>query len=139
MAATHGIGTAPRCHDGTGPIATTLIVTGFVLLWIGAVLVAVRLMMLGPEADGRLYVVFPPTTGADQAYMAIVRAGGRPIGTALGNWSWEAHGGAPGFVGRLESEGALVAFRTSPLGIPLAGCLGVPEAPEQRPGFTPGL
>lgn len=128
-----------RRGDGTGPLAMTLIVIGFVAIWAGAVLLAARLMMLPGDAAGRLYVVFPPATAADGAYMAIVRAGGAPIGPAIGSWSWEAHGDEPGFVARLEDEGALVVFRTSPLGIPLAGCLGIAEAPEQRPGFTPGL
>jgi hypothetical protein len=128
-----------RYRDGTGPWAMALIVLGFVLLWLGAIVLAGRLMMLPDEADGRLYAVFPPTTGGDAAYMAIIEAGGRPIGPALGTWSWEAHGETPGFVGRLEEEGAVVAFRTSPFGIPLAGCLGIPRTPEQRPGFTPGL
>ena len=78
-------------------------------------------------------------TGPDEAWRAILAAGGRPVGPALGSWSWEAHGERPGLVGRLERQGALVAFRTTPLGIPLAGCLGIPKTPEQRPGFTPGL
>lgn len=126
-------------QPGTGALAMALIVIGFVLVWLIAILVAVRLMMLPAEASGRLYVVFPPGTAGDEAYRAIISAGGRPIGAALGSWSWEAHGDGAGFAGRLSEQGALVAFRTSPLGIPLAGCLGIPKTPQQRPGFTPGL
>ena len=125
--------------DGTGPVAVTLIVLGFVLIWLAAMLLAVRLLMLPADARGRLYVVFPPGTDAAQAFDAIVRAGGRPIGPAIGAWSWEAFGERAGFVRRLEDAGALVAFRTTPVGIPLAGCLGITRTPEQRPAFTPGL
>lgn len=128
-----------RVRDGTGPLAMTLIVLGFVVVWLAAVVIALRLMMLPADAAGRLYVVFPPATGPDQAFSSILEAGGRPVGPALGSWTWEAFGEEPGFVARLEDQGALVALRTTPLGIPLAGCLGVLRSPEQRPGFTPGL
>ena len=126
-------------RDGTGPLAMTLIALGFVLIWAAAMALAVRLMMLPAEASGRLYVAFPPGTGEAGSYAMIVAAGGRPIGPALGGWSWEAYGEEAGFVGRLEDQGALVAFRTTPLGVPLAGCLGMFQLPERRPGFSPGL
>ncbi|HEX6141211.1 MAG TPA: hypothetical protein VFZ01_00710 [Geminicoccaceae bacterium] len=126
-------------RDGTGPLAMTLIVLGFVLIWLAAAALAVRLMMLPAEASGRLYVAFPPGTGEAGSYAMIVAAGGRPIGPALGGWSWEAYGEEAGFVGRLEDQGALVAFRTTPLGVPLAGCLGMFQPPERRPGLSPGL
>ncbi|MDX1540448.1 MAG: hypothetical protein R3349_03500 [Geminicoccaceae bacterium] len=124
---------------GTGPLAMTLIVAGFVLVWLAAIVLAARLMMLPAEASGRLFVVFPPGTAEDEAWRAIIDAGGRPVGAALGSWSWEAYADERGFAGRLDEQGALVSFRTSPLGIPLAGCLGVAKTPAQRPGFSPGL
>lgn len=132
-------GASPAARDGTGPLAMALVLLGFVLIWLAAVALAIRLMMLPAEASGRLYVAFPPGTGEAGSYALIVAAGGRPIGPALGGWSWEAYGDEPGFVGRLEDQGALVAFRTTPLGVPLAGCLGMFQLPERRPGFSPGL
>jgi hypothetical protein len=82
----------------------------------------VRGAALGPDEEGRMFVVFPPGTAPAEAFAAIVAAGGAPVRPALGDWGWIAHADAAGFVGRLERHGALAAFRGAPVGLSLTGC-----------------
>lgn len=124
---------------GTGPVAMALIVVGFVVIWALAITLAVRILMLPAGASGRVFVIFPPGTGENHAWQAVIAAGGSPIGPAVGSWTFEAHGEDTGFVGRLHERGALAVLRESPFGMPLAGCLGSVQAPEMRPSLSPGL
>ena len=85
---------------------------------------------LGPEGAGKVLVVFAPGTMPADAFASIVTAGGEPIRPALGDWAWIAHSDDEGFVGRLESHGALAAFRGAPAGLSLAGCFAWITEPE---------
>jgi hypothetical protein len=132
-----GVGTARGRARGTGTGALALMV-GVVVLWTGVLAVILRVAALGPEDRGKVFVVFPPATAPAEAFAAIVAAGGEPVRAALGDWAWIAHAEDAGFVGRLEQNGALAAFRGGPVGLSLAGCFAwaadraVPHDPLAR-------
>lgn len=121
---------AARGHRDAGPGAgqrfgpALFLGGGFLIAWLMAMALALRALTLPPEATGTVVVVFPPGLNEQAAFAAIVAAGGSPVRTALGTFTWIAHGEEPGFVARLETEGALAAFADIPIGITLAGCLG---------------
>ena len=106
----------------TGARGALALMLGVVVLWAGLLAVILRVAALRPEDDGKVFVVFPPATAPAEAFGAIVAAGGEPVRAALGDWAWIAHAEGPGFVGRLERNGALAAFRGAPVGLSLAGC-----------------
>jgi hypothetical protein len=95
---------------------------GVVVLWAAVLAVILRVGALAAEDAGKVFVVFLPGTAPAEAFAAIVGAGGEPVRAALGDWAWIAHAEGPGFVGRLERNGALAAFRGAPVGLSLAGC-----------------
>lgn len=105
------------------------------LVWVAAVVLILRPAVLAPGDAGKLFVVFAPGIDRAAAFRAIVDADGEPIRAILGSWGWVAHGERRGFVGRLEAEGALVAFRNAPGGFPLAGCFAFvdPDEPHLDP------
>jgi hypothetical protein len=109
-------------HSRPGAGGALALMVGVVVLWAGVLAVILRVGALGPEDGGKVFVVFPPATAPAEAFAAIVGAGGEPVRAALGGWGWIAHSEAPGFVGRLERNGALAAFRGAPVGLSLAGC-----------------
>jgi hypothetical protein len=106
----------------TGARTAVALMIGVAVLWVAVLAVIVRGAALGPDAGGKMFVVFPPGTQPAAAFAAIVTAGGEPVRRALGDWGWIAHGDGAGFVGRLERNGALAAFRGAPAGLSLAGC-----------------
>jgi hypothetical protein len=103
---------------------------GVVALWLAVVALIVRAAALAPDDAGKVFVIFPPGTAPAEAFAAIVTAGGAPIRPAVGDWAWIAHGDVAGFVGRLETRGALAAFPGAPAGLSLAGCFGLAADPE---------
>ena len=114
----------------TGAGAALALMMSVVVLWLAILALILRAAALGPEDAGKVLVVFPPGTAPAQAFSAIVTAGGAPIRPALGDWAWITHGDGAGFVGRLESRGALAAFRGAPAGLSLAGCFAWVTARE---------
>jgi hypothetical protein len=118
----------PARRSGPGPALALMI--GVVVLWLAVVALIVRAAALGPDDAGKVFVVFPPGTAPAEAFAAIVTAGGAPIRPALGDWAWIAHADAAGFVGRLETRGAVAAFRGAPAGLSLAGCFSLAADPE---------
>ena len=121
-----------------GAGAALALMTGVVVLWLAVLALILRAAALGPEGAGKVLVVFAPGTMPADAFASIVTAGGEPIRPALGDWAWIAHGDDEGFVGRLESHGALAAYRGAPAGLSLAGCFAwvaereVPHDPFAR-------
>ena len=115
-------------RSGTG--AALALMVGVVVLWLAVLALILRAAALGPDDAGKMFVIFPPGTVPAEAFSAIVTAGGEPIRPALGDWAWIAHADAVGFVGRLETRGALAAFRGAPAGLSLAGCFGLAADPE---------
>ena len=115
-------GATRRRARGTGVRAALALMVGVVVLWAAVLAVILRAAALGPDDAGKVFVVFSPGTAPAEAFAAIVGAGGEPVRAALGDWAWIAHAEGTGFVGRLERNGALAAFRGAPVGLSLAGC-----------------
>jgi hypothetical protein len=110
--------------------AALALMLAVIVLWLAVVALIVRAAALAPDDAGKVFVLFPPGTAPAEAFAAIVNAGGAPIRPAVGDWAWIAHGDVAGFVGRLETQGALAAFRGTPAGLSLAGCFGLAADPE---------
>jgi hypothetical protein len=107
---------------------------GVVAVWLVLMLVVLRAAALAPEASGKLFVLFAPGTSQEQAFAAIVEAGGAPLRSVLGGVGWIAHDERAGFVGRLEAAGAIAAFSVAPGGLSLAGCFAfITDRPRLDP------
>jgi hypothetical protein len=119
----------PRARRA-GAGAALALMAGVVVLWLAVLALILRAAALGPEEAGKVLVVFAPGTAPAAAFASIVAAGGEPIRPGLGDWAWIAHGDGQGFVGRLETHGALAAFRGAPAGLTLAGCFAWITEPE---------
>lgn len=117
----------------TGALAALVLIAGAAAIYLGAVLLALRALVLPAEESGRLFVLFPPGISQTAAFGAIVAAGGEPIRAVIGGFGWAAHAPDAGFVARLESEGALAAFREAPAGLPLLGCFGMIGTSDRSP------
>lgn len=94
--------------------------------WVGVMALSLRQAALPPETDGLVLVAFPPGTSDIDAFAAVVRAGGEPVRPTWLGFAWVARGRTAGFVGRVESEGAIAAFGELPLLPVLGGCAVVP-------------
>jgi len=121
---------AVRVRGGAG--AALGLMVAVVLVWAATVTLVLRPAALGDEAAGTLFVAFPPGTSEPSAFAAILGAGGTPVRLVLGGWGWVAHDDEAGFVGRLEANGALIAFREPPGGFSLAGCFAFVDRQEPR-------
>jgi hypothetical protein len=139
VAASGGAAAPARRHaHATGARAALALMVGVVVLWTAVLALILRAAALGPEDAGKVFVVFAPGTAPAEAFAAIVGAGGEPVRAALGDWAWIAHAEGRGFVGRLEQNGSLAAFRGAPVGLSLAGCFAwatdrpVPQDPFAR-------
>jgi hypothetical protein len=132
-AATRSTGAAGAAHARerrAGAGSALALMAGVVVAWLVVLAVILRAAALGPDAAGKVLVVFPPGTDEAAAFGAIVTAGGDPIRPALGDWGWIAYADGAGFVSRLEGNGALAAFRGAPAGLSLAGCFAWVADPE---------
>ena len=111
-----------------------LLLAGAVLAaWVGVMALSLRQASLPPEADGLVLAAFPPGTSDADAFAAVVRAGGEPIRPTWLGFAWVAHGLDSGFVGRLESEGALAAFGELSLAPVVLGGCAVVSVDDRRP------
>ena len=109
------------------------LMAGVILVWLVVLTFALRAAALPGEASGTMFVVFPPGISEREAFASTVAAGARPVRRALGSFLWIVHAEAAGFVGQIQANGALAAFRDGPGGIPLAGCFSfVSEDPAPR-------
>jgi hypothetical protein len=83
---------------------------------------------LGPDASGNMLAVFEPGTGEDEVFASLIAAGGRPVRSTWLPFVWVVSGNDPGFVGRLESQGALGAYGELPFAPAIAGCFAYADA-----------
>jgi hypothetical protein len=119
--------------EGAGHGFAFALMAGVVLVWLAVLSLALRAAALPGEASGTMFVVFPPGISEDEAFASTIGAGGRPVRRAFGNFAWIVHAEEKGFVGQIEANGALAAFRSGPAGIPLAGCFSfVSDDPAPR-------
>jgi hypothetical protein len=93
--------------------------------WAGLMTVSLRQAQLAEQAHGLVLAAFPPGMPAEQAFEAVLRAGGEPVRPTWLGFVWVARGREAGFVGRLKEAGALAAFGDIPLGPVLGGCAAV--------------
>jgi hypothetical protein len=119
--------------SGAGHGFALALMTGVILLWLAVLTFALRAAALPAEASGTMLVVFLPGISEEQAFASTLAAGGRPVRRGLGSFLWIVHAEEAGFVGQIEANGALAAFRNAPGSIPLAGCFSfVSEDPAPR-------
>ena len=69
--------------------------------WLLAMAIIMRAGALSAEATGTMLAVFEPHTTSDQAFAAIVNAGGRPIRQTSFGFIWVVTADEPGLAGRL--------------------------------------
>ena len=72
--------------------------------------------------------MFPPSTRPNSVFGKIILAGGKPIRPTWVRGTWVVHGDEPGFAGRLKAQGAIGAYRNSPVLPQLAGCFAYADA-----------
>ena len=121
-----------RAQPFSGHGLALLLAGAVAAAWVGVMALSLRQASLPPETDGLVLVAFPPGTSDADAFAAVVRAGGEPIRpTWLGFAGWRA-AATSGFVGRLESEGALAAFGELSL-VPVLGGCAVVSVDDRRP------
>lgn len=132
-AGTEAVAGARAGSQGVGHGFALALMAGVILLWLVVLGFALRAAALPGEASGTMLVVFPPGIAEDEAFASTIGAGGRPLRRALGSFLWVVDAEDEGFVGRVEANGALAAFRNGPAGIVLAGCLSfVSDDPAPR-------
>lgn len=106
------------------------------IVMFAAVLLATALAMAGTmlagrasdEEAGTLLAVFPPSTRPNNVFGRIILAGGKPIRPTWVRGTWVVHGDDPGFAGRLKAQGAIGAYRNSPVLPQLARCFAFVDA-----------
>ena len=115
-----------------------LLLAGAVLAaWVGVMALSLKQASLQPDTDGLVLVVFPPGTSDADAFAAVVRAGGEPVGPTWLGFAWVARGRTGGFVGRVEREGALATFGELPLLPVLGGCAVVSVDDRRLSAYHP--
>ena len=108
-----------------------LFLAGALVVWIGAMAVALSAARLAPEESGKVVVLFAPGGSAEETFGAIVAAGGKPVRPVAADFLWVAQSDEPGFVGRLRAHGARAVFGELSWGPTLAGCFAL--TPQGRP------
>jgi hypothetical protein len=104
------------------------------LLWAGAMAVALGDTVLPPQARGLMVALYPDARTAQDSLAALRRAEGDAVAEFLGGRAWLVHGEHDGFAGRLVREGAMAALARLPLALPGAGgCFFLSEARGSGP------
>ncbi|WP_207455354.1 hypothetical protein [Azospirillum sp. SYSU D00513] len=128
---------APAPSPGHG---FALALGGAVLaLWLGLMGWTLNEAALEREAGGTVLAVFPPGTPDGEVFAAVLRAGGQPVRKSWISFAWVAKGDEPGFVGRLQEQGALAAYGEMPLGPALGGCAVVSLDDDRPARFRPNI
>ncbi|RJF82147.1 hypothetical protein D3877_18985 [Azospirillum cavernae] len=95
-------------------------------VWAAVMAASLRQAALPDDTDGLMLAVFHPGASEDDAFRAMVAAGGEPVRSTWLGFAYVARGREPGFVGRLKAQGALAAFGELPVGPTLGGCAAMP-------------
>lgn len=91
-------------------------------------LLALQKAALAAEATGTVIVFFPLGSNTNQNFHRIAQAGGAFLGRAWLGRAWIAYSYNPGFVGRLEAQGAWGVFDPLLLDpVALMGCGPLPK------------
>ncbi len=103
-----------------------------VAAWLAVMGVTLAQAALAEDAAGTVLAVFPPGTPDDDAFAAVVQAGGEPVRRTWIPFAWIARADGGGFVGRLKEAGALAVYGELPVGPALGGC-AVVSLDDKRP------
>lgn len=97
------------------------------LAWGAGLALVLHQAVLPDDETGRVFAVFPPNQGREQAFAAAAQTEAVFVrGTWLGS-GLVLQSDSPGFVARLKAAGAVAVFRATPFDlITLAGCTGLP-------------
>lgn len=109
---------------------------GVIVVWLAA-MIFVFATAQTPE-EGRVAVVFPPSTTDEQAIAAITHSGARPIGQGWLRWVW-AVDLDEATSEKLETAGAMLVIGEFPL-VAALGCAGASYSPTDFrtvPGVRP--
>jgi hypothetical protein len=98
------------------------------LVWLAGFALFMHLGRVGPEQSGTVLAVFPPSMTENQVFGNIILAGGRPIRPTWMPGTWVTYGDKAGFAGRLEAQGAIGAYSSTPFLPQLAGCFAYVDA-----------
>ncbi len=112
----------------------------FGALWIAVMAFSLNLAALPGSTSGRVLAVFLPGLEADDRLLAIAAAEGRPVLSLLGGVMWLTESEQPGFVGRLETAGALAAYKPDVFSVlPQSGCFYISVHPPGPPQPHPPI
>ena len=98
------------------------------LAWLAGFGLFMHLGRVSPDQAGTVLAVFPPSMQESQVFGKIIEAGGRPIRPTWMPGTWVTFGDAAGFAGRLEAQGAIGAYTSTPFLPQLAGCFAYVDA-----------
>ena len=119
---------------------TLKILLGLLGLWLAVMAIALPLAALPGANGGRMWVVFPPTLGAEARLLAIIEADGRPILSRFGGLVWLADSATDGFVARLQAAGAWAAYAPQTFAVlPQGGCFYISVHPPGPPRPHPPI
>jgi hypothetical protein len=98
------------------------------LVWLAGFALFMNLGRVSPEQSGTVLAVFSPGMTEPQVFAKIIQAGGRPIRPTWMPGTWVTYGDKAGFAGRLETQGAIGAYSSTPFLPQLAGCFAYVDA-----------
>jgi hypothetical protein len=98
------------------------------LAWLIIMSLLVRAAALGPEASGKVLVVFPPGASEEVIFQKLLAAGGKPLRATWLPFVWVVAGEEAGFAGRLKAQGAIGTYGEMPFAPSVAGCLAYADA-----------
>lgn len=98
---------------------------GVIVVWLAAMIFVFATAQ--PPEEGRVAVVFPPSTTNEQAIAAITRSGARPIGQGWLRWVW-AVDLDDASAEKLETAGAMLVIGEFPF-VAALGCAGASYQP----------
>jgi uncharacterized membrane protein SpoIIM required for sporulation len=94
-------------------------------LWLIGLALLFEAAALPPEGSGTVIALFPPRMSAAESLAASATAGAKLVSISWFDNVLVVADAAPGFVGRLQDQGAIAVFRNMRFaGISFAGCVG---------------
>ncbi len=110
-------------HGTAGALFATVM-----LVWLAGFALFMHLGRVSPAQSGTMLAVFPPSMSESQVFANIIEAGGRPVRPTWMPGTWVTFGDNSGYAGRLEAQGAIGAYTSTPFLPQLAGCFAYVDA-----------
>lgn len=101
---------------------------GIMLVWLAGFALFMHVGRAASDQSGSILAVFSPSMAENQVFARIVQAGGRPVRPTWMPGTWVTYGDNAGFAGRLEAQGAIGAYISTPFLPQLAGCFAYVDA-----------